>query len=62
MAEEEEERYRKNQVLVTLDKAYKTSVKKVEELMERHMDVSIIKYFLVCMHLFMQVLSVSLDV
>ncbi|KAB7502591.1 DnaJ-like protein subfamily C member 13 [Armadillidium nasatum] len=38
MAEEEEERYRKNQVLVTLDKAYKTSVKKVEEIMERHMD------------------------
>ena len=37
---EEDERNRKNQVLDTLDRAYKTSVKKVEHLMEKHMDVS----------------------
>lgn len=40
MAEEDEERNKKNQVLDTLDRAYKTSVKKVEHLMEKHMDVS----------------------
>ncbi|XP_050693547.1 dnaJ homolog subfamily C member 13-like isoform X2 [Eriocheir sinensis] len=38
LAEEDEERNKKNQVLDTLDRAYKTSVKKVEHLMERHMD------------------------
>ena len=40
MAEENEEKNRRNQVLESLDRAYKTSVKKVESLMERHMDVS----------------------
>lgn len=40
MAEEDEERNKKNQVLDTLDRAYKSSVKKVEHLMEKHMDVS----------------------
>lgn len=40
LAEEDEERNKKNQVLDTLDRAYKSSVKKVEHLMERHMDVS----------------------
>ncbi|KAK8752757.1 hypothetical protein OTU49_007441, partial [Cherax quadricarinatus] len=38
MAEEDEERNKKNQVLETLDRAYKSSVKKVEHLVERHMD------------------------
>ncbi|KAK3858864.1 hypothetical protein Pcinc_034976 [Petrolisthes cinctipes] len=37
-AEEDEERNKKNQMLETLDRAYKTSVKKVENLMEKHMD------------------------
>lgn len=40
LAEEDEEKNKKNQVLVTLDKAYKSGVKKVEHLMEKHMDVS----------------------
>ncbi|XP_042237903.1 dnaJ homolog subfamily C member 13-like isoform X4 [Homarus americanus] len=38
IAEEDEERNKKNQVLDTLDRAYKSSVKKVEHLVERHMD------------------------
>ncbi|XP_068224403.1 dnaJ homolog subfamily C member 13-like [Palaemon carinicauda] len=38
MAEENEEKNRKNQVLESLDRAYKTSVKKVESLVEKHMD------------------------
>lgn len=37
---EEDEKNKKNQVLDTLDRAYKSSVKKVEHLMEKHMDVS----------------------
>ncbi|XP_050693549.1 dnaJ homolog subfamily C member 13-like isoform X4 [Eriocheir sinensis] len=41
LAEEDEERNKKNQVLDTLDRAYKTSVKKVEHLMERHMDFAL---------------------
>lgn len=40
IAEDDEERNKKNQVLETLDRAYKTSVKKVESLVEKHMDVS----------------------
>lgn len=40
MAEEDEEKNKRNQVLETLDRAYKSSVKKVEHLVERHMDVS----------------------
>ncbi|KAG0721186.1 DnaJ subfamily C member 13 [Chionoecetes opilio] len=35
---EEDEKNKKNQVLDSLDRAYKTSVKKVEHMMERHMD------------------------
>ncbi|KAK7077105.1 DnaJ subfamily C member 13 [Halocaridina rubra] len=38
MAEENEERNRKNQVLETLDRAYKTTARKVESLVEKHMD------------------------
>ncbi|XP_045611089.2 dnaJ homolog subfamily C member 13 isoform X2 [Procambarus clarkii] len=38
MAEDDEEKNKKNQVLETLDRAYKSSVKKVEHLVERHMD------------------------
>ena len=44
LAEEEYERNnKKNQVLESLDKAYKSSVKKLEELKERHMDVSLLE-------------------
>lgn len=38
---EEDEKNKKNQVLDTLDRAYKSSVKKVEHLMEKHMDVAL---------------------
>lgn len=46
IAEDDEERNKKNQVLETLDRAYKTSVKKVENLVEKHMDVSTVLLFL----------------
>ncbi|XP_071522873.1 dnaJ homolog subfamily C member 13 isoform X2 [Panulirus ornatus] len=38
---EDEERNKRNQVLETLDRAYKSSVKKVEHLVERHMDFAL---------------------
>lgn len=41
IAEDDEERNKKNQVLETLDRAYKTSVKKVESLVEKHMDFAL---------------------
>ena len=40
IALEDDEASRKNQVMNTINNAYKTSVKKVEKLVERHMDVS----------------------
>lgn len=52
LAEEDEERNKKNQVLETLDRAYKSSVKKVEHLMERHMDVSKDSFVQTCTYFF----------
>ena len=37
----DDEAARKNQLLNTINQAYKTSVKKVEKLVEKHIDVSI---------------------
>lgn len=58
LAEEDEERNKKNQVLETLDRAYKSSVKKVEHLMERHMDVSKDSFVQTCTYFFQTVTAV----